>query len=98
MSTFAVPRYESFDSIASVDFLVEELSLDETKDGSEPVPSAMRKREIAGEIKEPLLEEDKSRFVLFPIKHHDVRSLPGPYLVITHFGTQLLTSTFLAEP
>ena len=72
MSTFAVPRHESFDSIASVDFLVDELALNETKDSSLPEKSAMRLREIAGEIVEPLLTEDKSRFVLFPIKHKDV--------------------------
>ena len=66
-----VVRNESFDSIASVDFLVEELAAEETK----MAPTANRLREIAGEIKEPLLMEDKSRFVLFPIKHHDVSFL-----------------------
>jgi hypothetical protein len=77
MSDFAVEgasrvaRNESFDSIASVDFLVDSMTL-ESESKTEMTQSAMRLREIAGEIKEPLLMEDKSRFVLFPIKHHDV--------------------------
>lgn len=77
MSDFAVEgasrvaRNESFDSIASVDFLVDSMTL-ESESKTEMTQSAMRLREIAGEIKEPLLMEDKSRFVLFPIKHHDI--------------------------
>jgi hypothetical protein len=35
--------------------------------------SSFRKKEINGELQpEPLLKEDKGRFVLFPIKHNDV--------------------------
>lgn len=70
-STNRVERNESFDSFASVDFLVESLPVEEEKEGKLE-PSAMRLKELAGEIFEPLLAEDKNRFVLFPIKHHDV--------------------------
>ena len=36
--------------------------------------SEFKQREMRGELApEPLLTEDKTRFVLFPIKHHDVR-------------------------
>lgn len=70
-STSRVARNESFDSFASVDFLVESLPVEEEKEGKLE-PSAMRLKELAGEIVEPLLAEDKNRFVLFPIKHHDV--------------------------
>ena len=36
-------------------------------------PSAMQKKELAGLLKaEPLLVENKNRFVLFPIKYQDV--------------------------
>ena len=62
-------RSESFDTIPSVGFLeitvVEDLS---------PVTASLFKiREANGELKpEPLLAEDKSRFVLFPIKHNDI--------------------------
>ena len=35
-----------------------------------------KQREMRGELQpEPLLTEDKTRFVLFPIKYHDVSAL-----------------------
>ena len=38
--------------------------------------SVFKQREMRGELQpEPLLTEDKTRFVLFPIKHHDVSTL-----------------------
>ena len=46
--------------------------------GNEKMQSLMhcsdfKQREMRGELApEPLLTEDKTRFVLFPIKHHDV--------------------------
>ena len=40
------------------------------------VVSQFRQMELNGELRpEPLLAEDKTRFVLFPIKHTDVSSL-----------------------
>jgi hypothetical protein len=64
-----ITKSDSFDSMGSVDFLVDELTINSA---SKPEPSEMRKKEMSGEIVESFLQEDKSRFVLFPIKHHDV--------------------------
>ena len=67
-------RVDSETSIESVDFLVE--TLEKTPLGGEdklPKVSEHRLKEMNGELEpEPLLAEDKNRFVLFPIKHNDV--------------------------
>ena len=64
-----VKRVDSETSIESVDFLVE--SLEKTPLCPEdrlPKVSEHRKKEMNGELMpEPLLTEDKNRFVLFPI-------------------------------
>ena len=69
-----VQRVDSEASIESVDFLVE--SLEKTPlIGEDKLPkvSEHRMKEMNGELEpEPLLVEDKNRFVLFPIKHKDV--------------------------
>jgi hypothetical protein len=40
------------------------------------IVSDLKLREIAGEVTvEPLLTENKQRFVLFPIKHNKVRTV-----------------------
>jgi len=75
MQETKVSRNESFDSI-SCDFLIE--GLENTRLGTDsPTPqvSEFRKKELRGEIVEPLLAADPSRFVLFPIRHHDVRTI-----------------------
>jgi len=75
MQETKISRNESFDSI-SCDFLID--GLENTRLGAEsPTPqmSEFRKKELRGEIKEPLLVADPGRFVLFPIKHHDVRTI-----------------------
>ena len=67
-----VNRNESFDSI-SCDFLIDELENSRLgADSPTPQMSEFRKKELRGEIVEPLLVADPGRFVLFPIKHHDV--------------------------
>ena len=72
-----VTRVDSMESIDSVDFLVD--SLEQTSlvsEDKQPQVSEHRKLELAGKLApEPLLIEDKNRFVLFPIKHTDVSSL-----------------------
>jgi hypothetical protein len=81
-----VNRNESFDSL-SCDFLVGEL--EGTRLGTDsPTPqmSEFRKREMRGEIVEPLLVADPGRFVLFPIRHHDVSTI---ILRINHYYTHL---------
>lgn len=49
---------------------------DERASASTHAPSSFRRREIAGEIpREPLLSaDDDARFVIYPIKHGDVRA------------------------
>lgn len=65
-------RSDSFDSIPEVEFIKDALS--EECRNVEPYISEFKKKELNGELlPEPLLVEDKSRFVLFPIKHPDVR-------------------------
>lgn len=67
----------SFGSIPEVDFIKELVNneLAALKDGN--CPSDFKLKELAGELlPEPLLLEDKSRFVLFPIKHPDVSRRP----------------------
>ena len=77
MSSFAdtpVMRVDSMESIESVDFLVESLEKAQLSGGDDRVQvSEQRMKEKNGTLlPEPLLIEDKQRFVLFPIKHKDV--------------------------
>lgn len=68
----AKDRSDSFDSIPELDF-IKDMMKDELAANDQV--SEYRRRELNGELlPEPLLAEDKSRFVLFPIKHTDVRS------------------------
>ena len=70
-----IEREESFGTIPSVEFLSEQLQEVELENSAAKVQiSEFRQKEISGLLKpEPLLQEDKSRFVLFPIKQPDVR-------------------------
>jgi hypothetical protein len=71
-----VVRNESFDSLGGVEFLVDELNSQRLgAESPKPKVTEFRKKELRGEIFEPLLAEDKHRFVLFPIKHDDVRTI-----------------------
>lgn len=69
-----VQRVDSVESIESVDFLVDSLEKADLGGGDSRVQvSEHRLKEMRGELlPEPLLVEDKNRFVLFPIKHKDV--------------------------
>jgi ribonucleoside-diphosphate reductase subunit M2 len=65
-------RSTSFDSIPEVEFLHKILEKD-LLDANEELVSDFKRKERNGELApEPLLVEDKSRFVLFPIKHTDI--------------------------
>ena len=65
-------RTESFDSIPSVDFMVQSI----TQDIVNLDMSDFRKKEAAGLLlEEPLLVADSSRFVLFPIQYADVSKI-----------------------
>jgi hypothetical protein len=69
----SVNRSESSDSIPDVAFIAKDSIL--TSDVPEG-PSDHKLKEMNGELApEPLLLADKSRFVLFPIKHNDVSVL-----------------------
>jgi hypothetical protein len=71
-----LPRKDSIDSIPDVDFIAqitEDIRLEEL---SASLPSEFKIKEMSGALKpEPLLVEDKTRFVLFPIKNNDVCNL-----------------------
>ena len=65
-------RSLSFDSIPEVEFLQNMLEKD-LADANQQLVSDFKRKEKSGELlPEPLLMEDKARFVLFPIKHNDV--------------------------
>lgn len=71
-----VERKDSFDSIPEVDF-IKQLMSDDIEYLDNQLISEFKKLEMNGQLKpEPLLTEDKARFVLFPIKQPDV----SPYL------------------
>ena len=58
------------DSIPDADFLTYRPDSDSA---SNSAPSDFKVKELKGLLKpEPLLVSDKTRFVLFPIKHNDV--------------------------
>jgi hypothetical protein len=67
-------RADSIDTIPDVDFIAK--SLEEEVVNSNPEVSEFKMKELKNLLEpEPFLLEDKSRFVLFPIKHGDVRYL-----------------------
>ena len=67
-------RSDSFESIPDVEFIKQTL-VEEMASCNVNIVSEFKKKELNGELKpEPLLIEDKGRFVLFPIKHADVRN------------------------
>jgi hypothetical protein len=77
-----VVRNESFDSLGGVEFLMDELNSQRLgAESPKPKVTEFRKKELRGEIYEPLLAEDKHRFVLFPIKHDDVRTILSLFLL-----------------
>lgn len=67
-------RSGSLESIPEVEFLKEMLEEDIRETEMEFISEFKRKEKNGFLIPEPLLIEDKARFVLFPIKHTDVRS------------------------
>ena len=70
----SLDRSDSLESIPDVDFIarcIEDVHITPASPMNEI--SEFRQRELNGEMSpEPLLTEDKSRFVLFPIKYGDV--------------------------
>jgi ribonucleotide reductase beta subunit family protein with ferritin-like domain len=71
MEEAKIERTESFDSIPTVEFMKEMVKSELSKLDNEVTD--FKARENRGEFKpEPLLIADKSRFVLFPIKHPDI--------------------------
>jgi hypothetical protein len=67
-----IQRNDSLDSIPSAGFEITVNSLINDMNNSMLV-SEFKRMEANGELlPEPLLTEDKARFVLFPIKHNDV--------------------------
>lgn len=77
MDNTATPsRSASFESIPEVSFMQEMIKheIDGIDLQLSLEISPFKRKELNGEFQpEPLLLEDKSRFVLFPIKHQDVR-------------------------
>jgi hypothetical protein len=69
-------RSDSFESIPEADFLIQIVSDELDKLAAEELVSDYKKKEMIKELlPEPLLMEDKSRFVLFPIKNTDVSAV-----------------------
>ena len=63
------------ESIPEADFLRFSGVLLDREIADEPTESEFKRKELNGELLvEPLLKEDQSRFVLFPIKQADVRA------------------------
>lgn len=68
-------RSESFESIPEVDF-IKQMVQEEIDAVNRELVSDFKRLEMSGKLApEPLLVADKSRFVLFPIKHNDVRRI-----------------------
>ena len=67
-------RVPSIDSIPEVDFIKQAFDdLHLQGDDNDDVISDFKLKEMNGDmIPEPMLQEDKGRFVLFPIKQPDV--------------------------
>ena len=81
-SSTKMERKDSFDSMASVASLIDSLEASGMV-LTPPVSSVseFRLREKSGQFQpEPLLVADKSRFVLFPIKHTDVSGFAFNFL------------------
>lgn len=71
----------SLDSIPDVDFIACTSPKSVNGAEAEVAVSEFRMKELNGELElEPLLVSDKTRFVLFPIKHSDVRLKTKYYL------------------
>ncbi len=83
MSALHMEKSDSFESIPDVG-LFQSMTLDDvtkasddSKNNDKENMTVFKMKEMKGEFKaEPLLVEDKSRFVLFPIKYTDVSSPP----------------------
>lgn len=72
MSSLTCSRSESFESIPEADF-IKQLVAEQVDDINKSLMTDFKRLELSGKLlPEPLLIVDKSRFVLFPIKHHDV--------------------------
>lgn len=72
MSSSTCSRSGSFESIPEVSFL-QQLVTDDMEAINKSLVSDFKRLEMEGKmLPEPLLMADKSRFVLFPIKHTDV--------------------------
>jgi hypothetical protein len=69
-----ISRCSSVETIPDVNFLVQSVEAD--LKGAAVDVTEFKKMELRGDFSpEPLLAEDKTRFVLFPIKHCDVSPL-----------------------
>jgi hypothetical protein len=78
----ALTRDARSDSIPDISFL----AVSETKllPGEAPKMTEFKRKELNGEFApEPMLQEDKTRFVLFPIKHADVSSYNSTHEVLS---------------
>jgi len=73
-------RSDSFESIPDVEFIKTMLA-EENKALDNSISLFKVKENNMELLPEPLLIEDKSRFVLFPIKHTDVRSSHSIFLL-----------------
>ena len=77
-------KSDSFESIPDIG-LFKSMILDEvtqSENNDKENMTVFKMKELNGDFKaEPLLIEDKSRFVLFPIKHTDVSYLLVPFLM-----------------
>lgn len=85
-NTTNIERKESFDSIPEVDFIALADNLEAVELVSkDDIPMTDAKLfELSEDFKpEPLLVEDKQRFVLFPIKYNDVREI-STYIITPH--------------
>jgi len=72
MDSSKCSRSGSFESIPEVGFL-QQMIKEEVESIDKSLVSEFKKMELEGKLlPEPLLIADKSRFVLFPIKHADV--------------------------
>ena len=79
MNSSTTTRSGSFESIPDVAFL-QQLVREQVDEVDQSLVSEFKKMELSGLLKpEPLLMADKSRFVLFPIKHTDVSIFYFPH-------------------
>jgi hypothetical protein len=86
MSSTTCSRSGSFESIPEVGFL-QQMVNDDIANLNKSLVSEFKRMELEGKLlPEPLLAADKSRFVLFPIKHTDV----SPITHIAHTASKLI--------